>query len=64
VINLEDLKCCKCKNPLRIIKGGQKSDIGSTDIVMVHVFGCMNESCDMAMKEQHRVEDTVESFTE
>lgn len=31
---------------------------------MVHVFGCMNKNCKLAMKEQNRQENIVESFAE
>jgi hypothetical protein len=57
--------CSNCGNPLKIIQGGQKSLEGSTDITMVHVFGCINKDCKMAnpkMLEQDRKETIVPSF--
>jgi len=57
--------CVSCGNPLKIISGGQKTALNSTDIVMVHVFGCINKDCKMAnpkMLEQDRKETPVPSF--
>lgn len=59
---MDNLKCKECGNPLRILSGGHKSDLGSTDIVMVHIHGCMNPNCKIKQQEQHRTETTVESF--
>ena len=56
------MNCHKCGNPLRIVSGGQKSALDSTDIIMVHVWGCLNKDCTEAMKEQNRTENKVESF--
>jgi len=54
--------CVSCGNPLKIISGGQKTALNSTDIVMVHVFGCLNKDCPEKMKEQGRSETPVPSF--
>lgn len=56
------MQCRKCQNPLRVINGGLKSDAGSTKIVMVHVWGCLNPDCSENMKEQDRTESEQESF--
>lgn len=54
--------CRECKNPLRIIGGGQKSDIGTNKITMVHIMGCMNPNCSIKLKEQDRKITDVPSF--
>ena len=56
--------CRQCGKPLKIIKGGPKSEQGSTKIVTVHVFGCMNLDCPIKMQEQYRTETEQDSFTE
>lgn len=62
MVKLANGVCVSCGNPLKIIKGGQKTILNSTDIVMVHVFGCLNKECSEAMKEQGRQETPVPSF--
>ena len=56
--------CSECGNPLKVVRGGIKTVADSPDIVMVHVYGCMNEQCTKAMQEQLRTESIVEQFTE
>jgi hypothetical protein len=56
------MMCVKCGLPLRIIGGGNKSEVGTDKIVTVHVMGCMNPDCDMQMVEQSRQEVENESF--
>ena len=58
------MKCVECKQELHVIAGGTKSEEGTTEITTVHVFGCLNKKCSMAMKEQQRTETTNSSFTE
>lgn len=55
--------CIECKQPLHIISGGNKTAIDSTDIITVHVFGCLNKACGECMKEQTRTETINPSFT-
>ena len=54
--------CIECKQPLHIISGGNKTEVNTTDIITVHVFGCMNRDCKERMKEQDRTETKNPSF--
>ena len=54
--------CKECSNPLKIISGGNKAVVGSTEITMIHVWGCLNPACSCKMEEQSRSESSVESF--
>lgn len=56
------MNCKLCGNPLRVIKGGLKSDVGTNKITMVHVWGCLNDKCELNMQEQKRTETEQESF--
>jgi len=58
------MNCIECKQPLRIISGGIKSDVDSTEVTTVHVFGCFNKNCSMVQKEQNRTSTVNPSFTE
>jgi len=57
------LVCRACSNPLKIISGGLKTTVGSTQVTMVHVFGCLNDDCPEKMVEQNRIETPQDSFT-
>jgi hypothetical protein len=56
------MNCSVCGNPLRVLSGGNKTTEGTTDITMVHIWGCMNEKCKNKMIEQSRSENIQESF--
>jgi len=56
------MECNKCGNPLRIIAGGQTTDIGSKIIKHITVLGCLNPDCERKMQEQRRIENIQESF--
>jgi hypothetical protein len=54
--------CKGCKSPLHRIGGGEKSEEGTTKIVMVNIWGCMNPECELKMQEQDRTYTEKESF--
>lgn len=56
------LVCRECKNPLHIVKGGQKVVDGK--IINTHVYGCLNPDCGSKMIEQGRTEVEQEQFQE
>ncbi len=58
------MKCNSCGNDLKVLNGGMKTEIDSTDIKMVHIHGCMNKHCKECMKEKDRTETIVDSFVE
>jgi len=58
------MKCKECNAPLRVIKGGQRTDEGSTKITNIHAYGCLNKKCSLVNKEQTRTETKQDSFNE
>ena len=41
------MECMHCQFPLRVVKGGSRSDTGTSDIIYVQLLGCLNPNCDM-----------------
>jgi hypothetical protein len=56
------MTCSNCGNPLKVISGGNKIVDGK--IVMIHVWGCLNDDCKIKMQEQNRTQTEVEQFEE
>jgi len=56
------MKCSACGNELRVVSGGNKTDKDTTEITMVHVWGCLNDKCEKRLIEQARTETVYESF--
>lgn len=56
------MNCTACGNPLHVIGGGNKTDKDTTDITMIHIWGCLNDKCEKKMIEQARTETVQKSF--
>lgn len=56
------MNCTSCGNPLHVVSGGDKSEVGSTQIITIHVWGCLNPQCEKKGQEQDRSYTTRDSF--